>query len=462
MFTTSLLAQLVVVGSTVLSVLAVAQILRQRRSPSSTAAWLLAIIALPYIGAPLFLMFGGRKLRRRAAAKETLGMVAHAALPDEAANHLDRTLRSYGIAGATAGNCMTLCPTGIEGLQALLNLIDTAQRSIHVETFIFSRDGVGQEVLARLTARAREGVEVCLLVDAVGSFWTPARFFRPLVATGGRVARFSPVLHVPFVRRTNLRNHRKITVADGRRALAGGMNITGEDMYTTATPRAWHDLSFTVEGPAAWHFEQVFVSDWNFATHAELSAGDDPPPGGDAGCQATLQVVPSGPDVPNDPLLDTILMSIFTAQQRIRIVTPYFVPDESIAHALVIACHRGVDVSVLVPARSNHFLADIARRSFLREIQEAGGTVLKYTGGMVHAKLILIDNTVAMVGSANLDMRSLLLNFEIMQFVYSRAEIDALDQWAAELTRNSTVGMPAVGALREIVEGLLRVIEPQL
>ncbi len=450
-----------VVGS-LLSILAIAQMLRQRRSPSSTAAWLLAIVAAPYIGVPLFLMFGGRKLHLRAEAKEDLDLAAHQAIPLEKADYVDRTLRSYGIPGATAGNRMTLCPTGVEGLRALLQLVDEAQRSIHVETFIFGRDEVGREVLRRLAERAAEGLEVRLLVDGVGSLWTPRNFYAPLIQAGGKLAVFNPAIHIPFIRRTNLRNHRKIAAADGRRALAGGMNITADDMSLAAKPAAWQDLSFVVEGPAAWHFDQVFRSDWRFAKGEDLPVPRDVPLAGLQPHEAVLQVVPSGPDVANDPLLDTILMSIFSAKERVWIVTPYFVPDDTVEQALLVACHRGVDVSILVPARSNHALADIARGSFLRHIQEAGGTIWQYAPAMLHAKLVIVDHDLAMVGSANIDMRSLLLNFEIMQFVYSQAEIAACEQWALRLVQQSKAGMSAAGVVRELVEGLTRLVEPLL
>jgi cardiolipin synthase len=461
MITTWILTYLASVVGAALSILALAHMLRQRRSPSSTAAWLLVIVGAPYLGVPLFLMFGGRKLHRRADAKDDLGLITRDAIPLAESNYVDQTLRSYGIPGATAGNRMTLCPTGVEGLQAMLRLIDEAVHSIHLETFIFARDEVGQDVLHRLAKRAAEGLEVRLLVDGVGSLRTPRRFYAPLIEAGGKLAVFSPVLHIPFVRRTNLRNHRKIAVADGRRAMAGGMNVSGEDMFPVPQPGAWQDLSFVVEGPAAWHFDQVFRSDWNFAMGEELDGVADLPPGGSPQ-GAVLQVVPSGPDVANDPLLDTILMSIFSAKQRVWIVTPYFVPEDTVAQALLVACHRGVDVTIVVPAKSNHVLADVARGSFLREIERAGGTIWLYTPGMVHAKLLIVDHELAMVGSANIDMRSLLLNFEIMQFVYSKAEIDALEAWMCRLVHDSKTGMPAVGPVWEVIEGLTRVVEPQL
>jgi cardiolipin synthase len=424
-------------------------------------AWLLAILAVPYVGVPLFLMFGGRKLRRRAEIKDDLGLIAREAIPLEKGHYVDRTLRSYGIPGATTGNRMTLCQTGDEGYQALMRLVDEAERSIHVETFIFSRDEVGQEVLQRLAKRAAEGVEVRLLVDGFGSLKTPRRFYSPLLQAGGKLAVFNPAIHIPFIRRTNLRNHRKIAVVDGRRVFAGGMNISGNDIFASPRPGAWQDLSFVVEGPAAWQFDQVFRSDWKFAMGEDLGGAVEPSPKvlSDG---AVLQVVPSGPDVANDPLLDTMLMSIFSARERVWIVTPYFVPDDTVAQALLVACHRGVDVSILVPEKSNHALADIARGSFLRDIERAGGTIWRYTAGMVHGKMVIIDHELAMVGSANFDMRSLMLNYEIMQFVYSRAEIDAMEAWMRQLTQDATTGMPEAGAVQQMVEGLTRIVEPQL
>jgi cardiolipin synthase len=459
---TWILTHLATVVGSLLSILAIAQMLRQRRSPSSTSAWLLAIVAVPYVGVPLFLMFGGRKLRIQADAKADLDLIGHHAIAPDKANYVDRTLRSYGIPGASSGNRMTLCPTGVEGLQALLQLIDEAQRSIRVETFIFGRDEVGLEVLNHMAKRAKQGLEVRLLVDGVGSLWTPRRFYAPLVEAGGKVAIFSPVIHIPFLRRTNLRNHRKIAVADGRRALAGGMNITDEDMSLKAEPEAWEDLSFVTEGPAAWHFDQVFRSDWRFVTGEDLAVPRDLPAPGNGPHHADLQVVPSGPDVAKDPLLDTILMSIFSARERVWIVTPYFVPDDTVEQALVVACHRGVDVTIVVPKRSNHALADIARGSFLRHIQQAGGTIWQYAPAMLHAKLVIVDHDLAMVGSANIDMRSLLLNFEIMQFAYSQAEIAACEYWVLALLRESKSGMSKAGVIRELIEGLTRLVEPLL
>ena len=444
-----------------LTIAAIAHMLRHRRSPSSTIAWLLVFVALPYVGVVLYLMFGGRKVRRDATLKGSVRITESETLPVAEATPFDRMLRSYGLPGATAENHVSLCPTGVEGYQGMLKIIEESQRTLYVTMFIFSSDDVGQDILRRLIQRAKDGVEVRLLVDGLGSLKTGRRFFEPLNRAGGRFAFFKPVIHFPLRSRTNLRNHRKIVVSDGCRVMAGGMNVTREDIFPEPHPGAWQDLSFLVEGPAARHYEDIFRWDWKFASGEQLdpsgasTEGNPRQAGG-----AVLQVVPSGPDIPKDPLYAVTLAAVFAAQDRIWVVTPYFVPDDALAQALVIACHRGVDVRILVPEKSNHRLADVARTGFLRDIHAAGGDVLLYTQGMVHAKLMIVDDVLAMVGSANMDMRSLFLNYEVMQLAYSRPEIRAVEAWFATLAENTRTGLPDSGPWREIAEGVVRAVSP--
>jgi cardiolipin synthase len=346
----------------------------------------------------------------------------------------------------------------VEGYAGLKQLIGQAQRTLYVQTFIFSRDEVAQEILARLTDKASQGVQVCLLVDGLGSLKTRRAFFQPLVRAGGAVAVFKPVVHVPFRGMTNLRNHRKIAVADGCLALAGGMNITAEDMYPHMRPNSWQDLSAIVEGPAARDLENTFRADWRFATGQTIGPGShDPPP---ALGESIVQVVPSGPDVPEDPLYCATITAAYRAQRRLWMVTPYFVPDDALAQALLIACRRGVDVRVIVPEKSNHRFSDLAGASFLRDIEAAGGSVLLYTAGMVHAKVMVADDDLAMVGSANLDMRSLFLNYEVMLLCYRREEVAAVAGWIEGLARGCRAGVGQSGFAREMAEGLIRVVSP--
>lgn len=218
-----------------------------------------------------------------------------------------------------------------------------------------------------------------------------------------------------------------------------------------------------LEGPATQHYLSIFRSDWQFATGKQLS---DPLDHGQTISptvgNATVQVVPSGPDVSDDPLYSALVSAFFNAKQRLWIVTPYFVPDETLAQALHLAAHRGVEMQVLIPERSNHRLADLARGPYLRDLQAAGGQVLLYQGGMLHGKALLADDTLAVIGSANFDMRSLFLNYETGLLVYSQAEIQEIHDWIKELASGCRIGVGTVGELRDIGEGVARMMAPML
>ncbi|HKM55224.1 MAG TPA: phospholipase D-like domain-containing protein, partial [Isosphaeraceae bacterium] len=175
-----------------------------------------------------------------------------------------------------------------------------------------------------------------------------------------------------------------------------------------------------------------------------------------------VQVVASGPDVPGDPLYETLVSLIFAARQRIWIITPYFVPDEMLARALNLASRRGVDIRLIVPARSNHLSADLARESYLRELHEAGGQVLLYQPVMLHAKAILLDDQLAVIGSANMDNRSLFLNYEVALFLYTRGEVQAVSDWAFRLQADCLRELPRSGWARELAENVVRLLSPLL
>ncbi len=177
---------------------------------------------------------------------------------------------------------------------------------------------------------------------------------------------------------------------------------------------------------------------------------------------AVVQVVPSGPDVPGDALYEVVLSTTFAAEARLWIVTPYFVPDDALLQGLTLAARRGVDVQIIMPERSNHRITDWARGGYLREIQEAGGAVLLYTGGMLHAKVLVMDEQLAMVGSANMDMRSLFLNYEVGMLMYSPGEIDAVARWVEDVAAPARQGVPPVGVIRDFGESVVRMVAPLL
>lgn len=456
------LSHLAWVGGFLLATLLLAHIIRQRRPPSSTLAWILFIVMAPYLGVPFYLIFGGRKVRHLARRKTNLHREVGRS-PDENLSPLEQLLMAHGIRPATDGNTLSLCETGQASYDALVVLIEGAKQRIDLCFFIFHSDTVGQDILNRLTRRAKEGVAVHLLLDGVGSLHTHKHFLKPLVQAGGHFAFFNPVLYRPLRGHTNLRNHRKLAIVDDQKVLAGGANIAVEYMGPESRSNRWRDLTFVIEGPAVIHFVELFRADWQYASGQApgrplaLTAPTDFPLG-----DVRLQVVPSGPDMPGDALYDVLLTAIFGACQRIDLVTPYFIPDDALCRAIILAVHRGVDVRILLPRHSNHRLADIAGRSYLREIQQEGGRVLLYTRGMVHAKAMVIDDELAVVGSANTDMRSLLLNYEVGVLISSPAQVAQVSDWLKELMQKCEEGVENVGTFGDMGEGLARLLAPQL
>jgi cardiolipin synthase len=447
-----------------LALVFLANLLRQRRSPSSTVAWLLVILLLPHIGVPLYVMFGGRKMNPMARRKERIYSRPPTGIERANGVGTERLLASYGVPPAHEGNRVDVVPDGSDAYWRVIRLIDEARSTIHITTYILGGDEEGRAVIEDLTRRASQGVAVRLLIDDVGSWRLRRRSLAPLITAGAQVAFFMPVLHVPFRGRANLRNHRKLIVVDGRIALTGGMNLARPYMGPPSATPLWRDLAVVLEGPAVADLEAVFASDWKFATGAEPAT--DASPGGPRRAplpdSSTVQVVASGPDVAGDPLYESLLALIFSAHSRIWVVTPYFVPDEMLARALNLAARRGVDVRLIVPARSNHPSADLARASYLRDLHNAGGHVLLYAPVMLHAKVVVFDDQLAVIGSANMDMRSLFLNYELALFVWSRPQVEEVASWVQGLMTESHRELPAPGWPREIAENVVRLLSPLL
>jgi cardiolipin synthase A/B len=458
------LSEVLTVLGFLLALLFLAHLLRSKRPPSSTIAWLLIIVLMPYVGVPLYMMFGGRKTRRMAGRKRKVYDPGDATREGVYGAGAERILRSFGVPPATVGNRVRLVTLGEDAYRELLALIDRAERTIYITTYILGRDSVGEAVVRRLARRAEEGLEVRVLLDAVGSWRASRRFLAPLVEAGGRLAYFMPVMHLPFRGRTNLRNHRKIVVADGRVALTGGMNIAREYMGPLPDSERWQDVSVVVEGPAARDLEDVFWSDWSFATGEVGLAepADTPDPSSTATAGVPVQIVASGPDVEGDPLYESLVALLFSARQRIWVVTPYFVPDEILVRAIDLAARRGVDVRLVIPNHSNHVSADLARVGYLRQVHEAGGRIMRYRPTMIHAKVIVIDDELAVVGSANMDMRSLFLNYEVALFLYSPAQVHEAEAWVSSLFPHCRPGLSRQSWSRELAENVVRLLSPLL
>jgi len=456
------LSHLAWVGGFLLATVFLARIIRQHRPPASTLAWILFIVMAPYLGVPFYLVFGGRKIKRLARRKANLHR-EEGCSPDKSLPPLEQLLMAHGVNPAVGGNGLVLCESGEASYDALVALIEGARQRIDLCFFIFHPDQVGEAILNRLIQRAKEGVAVHLLLDGVGSLQTRERFLKPLAEAGGCFAFFNPVLHRPLRGHTNLRNHRKLAIADDQKVLAGGANIASEYMGPESRQDRWRDLTFVIEGPAVMHFVELFRADWQYASgHAAGQRATVAPSLHSHAGETRLQVVPSGPDMPGDALYDVLLTAVFGARHRLWLVTPYFIPDDALCRAIILAVHRGVDVRILLPRQSNHRLADIAGRSYLREIQQEGGRILLYKHGMVHAKAVVADEGLAILGSANMDMRSLLLNYEVGVLVSSQTKVQQVSCWLEKMMQDCEEGVEAVNAMGEMGEGLARLLAPQL
>lgn len=422
-FTNGILPHLLTVAGFLLAVLAIARLLSERRQPGNTFAWLLAIAFIPYLGVPLYLMMGGRKIKRLIAGKPRLGPLGPKAPPlsDLAHSPTARVLALNGASPPIGGNDLRLLTTGEEAFAELEAGIKNARHRIEIMTFILARDSVGQRVVELLAQRAREGVKVRLLLDALGCFPSSRGFVDPIRQAGGEVAKFMPVLPLQTRGSANLRNHRKIAIFDGAVALLGGHNLAKEYMGPVPLKKRWRDFGARVEGPAVRALQETFFADWSFATGRPLDEvlTELPATLPQAAGRSELQIVASGPDVAGDPLYEGILSLVQNAERSIWIVTPYFIPDEVLFRSLLLKARGGLDVRIVVPARSNHPITDLARRHYLRELKAAGATILLYQPGMSHAKLMLIDEHTGLFGSANMDLRSLFVNFEIAALTYS-------------------------------------------
>lgn len=406
-----------------------------QRTPQSTLAWLLAFALVPVIAIPLYMALGSRKFPKRAKSRE------------------------LKLSPVRSGNSFELITTGEAAYERLIGLLRDAKRTVDVTVFILGDDATGRAVVDALVECAKRGVTVRVIVDAVGSMRIRKHAAKELAAVGAKLLVFMPLRHSPVRGRTNLRSHRKVMIVDEEIIFAGGMNYALEYMglpKTDGKPR-WRDVVAVVRGPAAADATALFESDWAFCGGARRAEHTTPADAGDT----QLRFVPSGPDMTTDTMYDILLEAIYAARERVAIVTPYYVPDEALQHALVLAARRGVTTELLVPAKSNHALADVARRAMVRELAANGVIVHYYTPCMVHAKAMLVDDAFAYVGSPNFDMRSLFLNYEDALCVYSPEAIAQIRGFIDELIHTCGAPPPKESTHR-IVEQLAELLAPEL
>jgi cardiolipin synthase len=423
---------------------------RERRPPSVAISWVFAMIALPYLALPLYLMFGRRKLQRR--------VTSCLSGPSSATHWAESLIESFGLPPPAPAR-VRMHADGAQAMSALFELMDRAERRLDVCTYMLGDDAFGDEVTARMIACAARGVRVRFLIDGVGALFVPRHWFRRMRDGGAETATFSPLL----ARRTqgprNLRNHRKWVIADGERLWTGGRNLAAEYFCGAPGKPPWRDLSFDLDGPVAASAANQFEVDWvaaggKPAARAAVAAGEE------TGRRA--QFLPSGPDQTEDTVRALLIDACFHATERMLAVTPYFVPDASLETAIRLAARRGVKVHLCIPAKSNHRLADFVRNRSLRALAAAGVSI-HLLRTMNHAKAVVFDQSLALSGSPNLDSRSLLLNYESAVVFYGKTEIAWLAGWITDLMPEADAfDARAPGLWRDLAEGLVLTLAYQL
>ncbi len=430
-------------------------ILMTKPDATSAVAWCLLIIFLPFVGPVLFFFFGyqhiNRNLTRKRAHKASYVLLNPRrarkgpgdpddgepdddtwkdSLPARMAILADR----FGAYPLTRGNAIDFYHEGKPAFDAMLEAIRGAKYHVHLETFIFRLDATGEEFLEALAEKARQGVQVRLLYDAMGSHQLWHRRLRDLLEAGGLSSVFLPVNLFRRRLQVNMRNHRKITVVDGDTAFVGGLNIGDE--YLGKDPRFgfWRDTHLRVRGPAVVDLQHVFAEDWNFASGERLTDPDPPDPerayfhAQRPGGPYLAQVIDSGPDRDLKGIREIYFAAIQNARRRVWIASPYFVPDAGLRDALRHAGYLGLDVRLLCQYRPDKWLPQYAAQYYWAEVLNAGVKVYQYTRGMMHSKVFLVDDDWASVGTANLDNRSLHLNFEVNCLIYAKPAVAELEE----------------------------------
>ncbi len=421
-----------VVALEVAVVVAALGVIPGNRRPSTGMAWLILVLAVPLFGLLAFLLFGSARVeRKRQATQVRVNAEIHrrtaqvAGLDEKAPNlayvssvaHLNREL---GALPAVSGNSAELFPDYVESITAMTAEVEKAERFVHVQFYITAWDETTDEFFQALVRATDRGVKVRLLFDHLGSRGIPT-YKTWLPRLRETRIEWHPMLPLTLrrgkIRRPDLRNHRKILVVDGRVAFAGSQNLI-EPSYNKPknqkAGRAWIELTTRVEGPVVAALNAVFLTDWYSETGEVLEDTLDSFPAVDSGVGMTAQVVPSGPGFVTENNLRMFTTLLYSAQRRISITSPYFVPDESLLYAITTAAQRGVAVELFVSAEGDQFMVYHAQRSYYQALLEAGVRMYLYPAPFVlHSKHFTIDDDVAVIGSSNMDLRSFALNYEV-------------------------------------------------
>lgn len=465
-----------------------AWILMTKPDSTSAVAWCLLIILLPFLGAVMFLLFGyqhvNRPLRRKRLHRQRYQFPIAGRQPGSGSFRRDqqekqdatlsegltRLADRFGAYPLTQGNQIDFYFDGKPAFEAMLEAVRQARHHIHVQSFIIHADELGCQFLDELTRKAKEGVQVRLLYDAMGSLHFRPHSVQALKSAGGKCSVFMPVNLLRRRFQVNLRNHRKVFIVDGKTGFTGGLNIGDE--YLGKNPRFgyWRDTHMRLRGPAVNDLQRVFCEDWDFAAGENLQADAERSKLYFAGEENSgpypVQVIDSGPDRDLKGIREIYFAAIIRARRRVWIASPYFVPDTGLLDALRLAGHLGLDVRFLGQFYPDKWVPQFAARYYWDNVLQAGVKIYQYAKGMMHSKVVIVDDEWASVGTANLDNRSLFLNFEVNGLIHSPQAAQQLEeaflrdlQDSIRLERNAFARRPYAARL---LENACRLLSPVL
>ena len=412
----------------------------EKRKPENIIAWLTALTFLPIIGFLFYIVFGSglsvrtRRMikKKRISERDIIRNIKGIQTLEEA--KVDGILKddqelvslcySYG-SYPLPGNDIKIYTNGSDKLADLKKDLLNAKKSINIEYYIFANDKTGNDIMKILCQKAREGVDVKLIYDSIGSRKAPRRFFKKLEDAGGQVGEFfPPFMHIRLINlKLNYRNHRKVVVVDGKIGYTGGINIRNDHLGLDKKLKPWRDTHIRVEGAGVYALQNIFLDDWRYCKNDNtplrlyLENGYFPSP--TIKGNATTQLVTSGPDSAVPKILEAYVKMITNAKKRVYIQTPYFIPDDVFISALRIAVKSGIDVRIMVPKIPDKKTVYLATLSYLKEVAELGIKIYLYNG-FLHSKTLLVDDNKLSIGTCNTDNRSFRLNFEDTVIIYSK------------------------------------------
>ena len=422
--------------------LVILRVLYDTRSSIKALAYILFIIFVPVAGMLFYFSFGINYRKRKLYSKkisvdEPLRLrirnnmntyseaILDSGLIEEKYKTLTEFIRRSGSSPLTANNDVKLLINGEDKFPVLVKALLNAKNHIHLEYYIYENDITGNEIAEILIKKAKEGVEVRFMYDDFGSHGLGKSFIQRLKRAGIQTAPFYKIKWYALASRINYRNHRKIIIIDGKVSFVGGINMSDKYRNDLETKNRlyWRDTHLMITGQATAYLQYLFVCDWNFCSNTKLAYSEVYFP--DTSQQEIIendvvQIAASGPDSAQPLIFYSLLEAISCAKKSIYITSPYFIPGESLMDALIIAIQSGLDVKVLIPGISDSKMVNTAASAYYTELLQYGAKIYKYNKGFVHAKTMVIDNDLSIIGSANMDYRSFDLNFEVNAMVYSK------------------------------------------